>query len=324
MHTGAHSDAWYAKTKHRAWHRKGNASLNIKQIKYFVSVANRGSLSSAAREHGISVQAVSKSMADLESEFGENLFDRSHQGIVLTPLGKAFLKKATEVDSSFRELELISESCDEKPVKLRLFLVAPAFCNNAKARANMAAFFDKHLHARTETSIETGEAGLDALRAGSCDALITIGPLDRPGFDCFPMGTVPAGICMAANHPLARQNAVSLEQLEPYRVISSRTFDHFNESILVMYHEDGLKSPIVEPLAFDAPRQFYVKHAVCFMVNIAPLGEMLPRSRMIPLASEDAKAIPLCLITLKGAKSPAYRSMEQLLKARVKTRPSVS
>ena len=91
-----------------------------------------------------------------------------------------------------------------------------------------------------------------------------------------------------------------------------------------MYHEDGLKSPIVEPLAFDAPRQFYVKHAVCFMVNIAPLGEMLPRSRMIPLASEDAKAIPLCLITLKGAKSPAYRSMEQLLKARVKTQPSVS
>ena len=73
-------------------------------------------------------------------------------------------------------------------------------------------------------------------------------------------------------------------------MISSRTFDHFNESILVMYHEDGLKSPIVEPLAFDAPRQFYVKHAVCFMVNIAPLG----------------------------------RSMEQLLKARVKTRPSVS
>ena len=73
-----------------------------------------------------------------------------------------------------RDRELISESCDEKPVKLRLFLVAPAFCNNAKARANMAAFFDKHLNARTETSIGTGEAGLDALRAGSCDALITI------------------------------------------------------------------------------------------------------------------------------------------------------
>lgn len=89
--------------------------MNIKQIKYFVSVANRGSLSSAAREHGISVQAVSKSMADLEFEFGENLFDRSHQGIELTPLGEAFLEKAAEVDSSFRELELISESCDENP-----------------------------------------------------------------------------------------------------------------------------------------------------------------------------------------------------------------
>ena len=95
---------------------------------------------------------------------------------------------------------------------------------------------------------------------------------------------------MAANHPLARQNAVSLEQLEPYRVISSRTFDHFNESILVMYREDGLKSPIVEPLAFDAPRQFYVKHAVCFMVNIAPLGETLPRSRKMCIRDSSISA----------------------------------
>ena len=106
-------------------------------------------------------------------------------------------------------------------------------------------------------------------------------------------------------------------------MISSRTFDHFNESILVMYREDGLKSPIVEPLAFDAPRQFYVKHAVCFMVNIAPLGETLPRSRMVPLAAR-CEGNPSLPHHAQGAKSPAYRSMEQLLKARVKTQPSVS
>ena len=32
--------------------------------------------------------------------------------------------------------------------------------------------------------------------------------------------------------------------------------------------------------------------------------ETLPRSRMVPLASEDAKAIPLCLITLKEQNRP--------------------
>lgn len=291
--------------------------MNIKQINYFITAADHGSLSSAAREHGISVQAMSKAMTDLENEFGENLFERTHQGITLTPLGETFCKKAEPVSSSFRALEEMGETHAQELAKLRLFLCAPAFCRNAKARADMAAFFDKYLDAETEVAIGTGETGLGVIREGECDALITIGSFDHPDFDCFAVGTVPAGICMAANHPLACLETVSLKQLEPYRVISSKSFDHFNESILVTYQKDDLKSPIVEPPAFDMPRQFYVKHAVCFMVNIAPLGEMLPRSTMIPIAPEDAKAIPICLITSKGSKSPSYQRMEQLLKGRV-------
>lgn len=294
----------------------GRLFLNIKQINYFIAVANHGSLSSAAREFDISVQAMSKAMTDLENEFGENLFERTHQGITLTPLGETFCRKAEPVSASFQTLEQMGEAHAKEFSKLRLFLCAPLFCRNAKARADMAAFFDKYLKAETEVSIGTGETGLGVIREGGCDALITIGPFDHPDFDCFAVGTVPAGICMASNHPLARQETVTLKQLEPYRVISSKSFDHFNESILVTYQKDGLKSPVVEPPAFDMPRQFYVKHAVCFMVNIASLGEMLPRSTMIPFAREDMKAIPICLITLKGSKPPAYQRMEKLLKGR--------
>lgn len=290
--------------------------MNIKQINYFITVADHGSLSSAAREHGISVQAMSKAMTDLESEFGESLFERNHQGISLTQLGETFRAKAEPVSNSFHALEEMGELHAKELSKLRLFLCAPAFCRNAKARTDMAAFFDNYLGTETDVAIGTGEAGLDSIRRGECDALITIGTFDHPDFDCCIVGTVPAGICMAANHPLARLETVSLAQLEPYRVISSKSFDHFNESILVTYQKDGLKSPVVEPPTFDMPRQFYVKHAVCFMVNITPLGEMLPRSTMVPIAPEDAKAIPICLITLKGSKPPSYQRMEQLLKGR--------
>lgn len=290
--------------------------LNIKQINYFITVAACGSLSSAAREYGISVQAMSKAMNDLENEFGENLFERTHQGITLTPLGETFRTKAEPVCASFRELERMGKSHAKELAKLRLFLCAPAFCRNSKARADMAAFFDKYLGAETEVSIGTGEAGLGVIRAGGCDALITIGTFDHPDFDCFAVGTVPAGICMASNHPLAHEEAVSLAQLEPYRIISSKSFDHFNNSILVTYQKGGLKSPVVEPPAFDMPRQFYVKHAVCFMVSIASLGQMLPRSTMVPIARKDAKAVPICLVTLKGEKSPSYQRLEQLLKGR--------
>ncbi|MFR4803242.1 MAG: LysR family transcriptional regulator [Eggerthellaceae bacterium] len=91
MHSGAHSGAWYARP---------STELGIGRERFIEHqtdqvlrrVANRGSLSSAAREHGISVQAVSKSMADLEFEF-ERTCRSHHQGIELTPLGGAFLKR---------------------------------------------------------------------------------------------------------------------------------------------------------------------------------------------------------------------------------------
>lgn len=290
--------------------------MNIKQINYFVTVADHGSFSSAAREFDISVQAMSKAMTDLEAEFGETLFERSHQGIKLTSLGEEFLLKAEPMRTSFRELEEMGASFAQNQSKLRLVLCAPAFCRNAQARADMEAFFDKCLGAETSVSIGTADQGVETIKAGKCDALITIGKLDHPDYDCFSVGTVPAGICMAKNHPLAGQKDVTLEQLAPYRVIASKSFDHFNESILVVYEKEGLQSEVVEPAYFDMPRQFYLKHAVCFMVNVAQLGEMLPRSVMVPIAAKDAKAIPICLITLKGMKSPAYQRLEKMLKTR--------
>ena len=75
--------------------------MNIKQIDYFIAVAAHGSLSSAARESDVSVQAMSKAMSDLEEEFGGSLFERSHQGIMLTPLGEELLQRARPVSSSF-------------------------------------------------------------------------------------------------------------------------------------------------------------------------------------------------------------------------------
>lgn len=298
-------------------HQEEADFLNIKQINYFISVANHGSLSAAAREYNISVQAISKAMTNLEEEFGENLFIRSHQGISLTPLGKTFLEKAEPVRASFKELEDMGETHAEQQTKLRLFLCSPAFCHNVKARAAMANFFDKFLDAKTEVSIGTGEAGLECIRSDGCDALITIGQFNHPDFDSFSIGTVPAGICMAKNHPLAKEKSVSLEQLEPYSFILSKQFDRFNDSILVTYQREGLKSSIIEPTLFDAPRQFYIKHAMSFMVNISSLGEMLPRSIMVPLVPKDTKAIPICLVTMKSSKSISYQRMEQLLKRRL-------
>lgn len=287
--------------------------MNIKQVSYFVSVAHHGSLSAAAREQGISVQAMSKAMTDLEKSLPTALFVRTHQGIQLTTFGEQFYYKAKPVCAAFDELESLSE-CPIDDSVLKLFLVSPAFSSNSRARASMAAFFDKFLGTHSEVSIGTGEVGLTKLDRGECDALITIGTFDDPRYDCFTAGTIPAGVCLAKNHPLAKNERVTLAELNQYPVLASQMFDHFNDSIVVLYDREKLLDTVLYPDGGQMPYLFYFKHGVCFMVNIPPLGEMLPFSVMVPLAKEDAKAIPLCLITSKGVKSPAYQRLEALLK----------
>ena len=79
--------------------------MNIKQVRYFVAVFQSGSLSAAAKEQYVTVQAVSKAIADLERELKNELFVRESRGVHPTLFGKAFYVKAEPVLRSFDELE---------------------------------------------------------------------------------------------------------------------------------------------------------------------------------------------------------------------------
>ncbi|QOS67436.1 LysR family transcriptional regulator [Eggerthella guodeyinii] len=79
--------------------------MNIKQIRYFASAVAHGSLTAAAKHEYVSVQAISKSLSDLERELGYSLFSRKSHGIAPTAFGNAFLREATSVLKGFERLE---------------------------------------------------------------------------------------------------------------------------------------------------------------------------------------------------------------------------
>ena len=63
----------------------------LRALEYFVAAAQGGSFSAAARSYEVTVPAVMKSIAALESSLGARLFDRSTHGLVLTSVGESFL-----------------------------------------------------------------------------------------------------------------------------------------------------------------------------------------------------------------------------------------
>ncbi|NDV92374.1 LysR family transcriptional regulator [Alteromonas sp. 345S023] len=82
--------------------------MNFKQLHYFLTTVNKGSIAAAARELDIAQPAISQQLASLERELGGPLLTRSFSGVTLTPAGKVFFNHAIKLvdDLSLAKNEL--------------------------------------------------------------------------------------------------------------------------------------------------------------------------------------------------------------------------
>lgn len=68
--------------------------MNLRQLRYCVSVADSGSFTKASQEQHVSQPGLSQQILALEAELGGPLIERLGHGIRLTPAGRAFLPEA--------------------------------------------------------------------------------------------------------------------------------------------------------------------------------------------------------------------------------------
>src|SRR6266478_1879804 len=83
-----------------SWHgclTSMGAGMELRHLRYFVAVAEAGSLTVAARKLRTSQPSLSRQIRDLEDEVGAQLLTRRARGIELTPAGRAFLEHARTV-----------------------------------------------------------------------------------------------------------------------------------------------------------------------------------------------------------------------------------
>ena len=89
-------------------------SFTFKQARYFVGVAEYGSISRAAVELSISQSAVTEAIKDLEARLGVQLIERRRRGVELTYHGHVFLRhaKAILTEVSNAEINLAAHGDD--------------------------------------------------------------------------------------------------------------------------------------------------------------------------------------------------------------------
>src|SRR5437763_262278 len=68
--------------------------FDFRQFRYFVTVAEEGQMTRAARRLRLAQPALSQAIARLEAQVGVKLLDRNPRGVALTSAGHAFVEKA--------------------------------------------------------------------------------------------------------------------------------------------------------------------------------------------------------------------------------------
>ncbi|MBB6483734.1 DNA-binding transcriptional LysR family regulator [Rhizobium lusitanum] len=69
----------------------------MRQLQYFVAVAEQGSVTRAAQNLSISQSSVTEALKELESDLGVELFERHPRGLSITHNGHQFLRHATKI-----------------------------------------------------------------------------------------------------------------------------------------------------------------------------------------------------------------------------------
>ena len=88
-------------------HPKKERKMELRQLKYFVKVAELLSFSEASRQLNITQSTISQQIKQLEDELQVSLLIRTSHGVTVSDMGKAFLPQAKR---TLRE----AESCIDR------------------------------------------------------------------------------------------------------------------------------------------------------------------------------------------------------------------
>jgi len=189
-------------------------SFTLRQIKYFVTTVQSGSVAEASRKLFIAQPSISSAIKALEDQFNLKLLIRHHaQGVSLTPAGRRFYERSCELLRSIRSFEqeaLADNSSVSGYIDIGCFeTVAPLYL------PQLLAGFGQHyagvqVHLRDGEQQEllyglsNGQFDLLILYAHELDKSIAIEPLLAPQ---------QPYVLLAKDHHLANQSSISLHDL---------------------------------------------------------------------------------------------------------------
>jgi DNA-binding transcriptional LysR family regulator len=209
-----------------------NRSVDIRQLRYFVAVAEEANFRRAAERLHITQPPLSRQVSELEHALGIPLLSRNTRRVQLTPAGEIAHREFAKLVAAFdATLERVAGQAAALP-QLHLGVLywfdlkgLPAFERALQASGLVSAV--------TVSTLNSHEA-IKAVRRGALDAAVVAHPIETHGLNATVIGTVRLAAFVPASSPLARRRLLSLHDLNqqpPFfrfrRSVNPLLYEHF-------------------------------------------------------------------------------------------------
>ncbi|MCJ8010374.1 LysR family transcriptional regulator [Paenibacillus sp. KQZ6P-2] len=244
--------------------------MELRQLQYFLKVAQKEHVTQAAEELHVAQSAVSRQIHQLEEELGVQLFMQKGRNLQLTPVGQLFCKR---VDSILKDLDKavveVHEFLDPEqgeirigfPHSLGIHLIPSVVAEFKRRYPNVKFRFKQGMFPSLIRDVISAEVDL---------AFISPFPEKHEQVEGEIMLTEELYAILPPNHPLANEESITLNQLKEDKfVLFSKGY-----SLRPIVWHACLEAGFTPKIAFEGEETDTIRGLVAAGMGVSILPEM--------------------------------------------------
>lgn len=292
--------------------------MELRQLKYFLAVAEELNFSRAAERCYVSQSAISLQIAKLEREMGEALFERSSRTVRLTVVGAQLVSIARHmVELEHTALALTARRQNQLRLTANMTFAANAIAAIVQVR-------EHHPEAEIDFVLKRFAEQIEAVTSGDCQVALIRGSVERSGLHVTELWTEDLVIALAEGHPLAGVEHPNLEQLAEYPLLLPKRSEQIllHRVIEGAMKRSGLRLAFGPPIALDHTASAeLLNHPECWSILYASTAESTPKTGLV-FRTEAQHRLQLPVSAVVDASVPVTAIQRDLVAALADTAPT--
>ncbi|MEM9478466.1 MAG: LysR family transcriptional regulator [Verrucomicrobiota bacterium] len=248
-------------------HRLGN-DIDMRHLRYFVTVASEGSISRAARKLYTSQPSLGRQIRDLESRLGFSLFDRKNRSFTLTRAGNVLFDDSRKLLEQWEEWkEEVATEADKAPDQFRL--VVSEYLGGSLVFAEYLQALQKASNNVPIRVIDRPEEpSASEILEGDADFTLTMSEISHRNIASLKIGKAQLCAYLPGSHPLADQESVSLEEIAELPMVQCdpAAYPQVNGAVEAFFSQQGFTQNVeYEVSRVSTAFDLVASGAACFL-----------------------------------------------------------